>query len=83
MPLYIGKNYGKESAFVQSIFRLKGNDEDALTYALGFLLAHDYEFCDKFVRRLKLAPRHPIGRDYFRSPSGSDRQRLWAPRHSH
>ena len=65
MPLYIGKNYGKESTSVQSIFRLKGNDEDALTYALGFLLAHDYEFCDKFVRRLKLAPRQPIGQDYF------------------
>ena len=65
MPLYIGQNHGKESASVQSIFRLNGDDEDALTYALGFLLAHDNEFCDKFVRRLKLAPRQPIWRDYL------------------
>ena len=64
MPLYIGKNYEEENAPVQSIFRLNGNDEDALTHALGFLLAHDSSFCRTFVRRLRLAPRRPIGEDY-------------------
>ena len=52
MRLYIGKSHrdNKDTATVQSIFRLAGNDEDALTYSLGFLLAHDPVFCKKIVR---------------------------------
>ena len=50
MRLYIGKNHrGKTTKPVQSIFRLSGSNEDALTYALGFLLARDHEFCFKLV----------------------------------
>lgn len=43
MRLFIGKNHDQKvaSAPVQSIFRLAGNNEDVLTYALGFLLARD------------------------------------------
>ena len=51
MRLSIGKNHEGEGHTVQSIFRLIGNDEDALTYALGFLLARDPDFCVKVVRR--------------------------------
>lgn len=50
MRLSIGKNLEKDVRPVQSIFRLIGNDEDALTYALGFLLAHDPDFCVKVIR---------------------------------
>ena len=50
MRLSICKNHQREDRTVQSIFRLIGNDEDALTYALGFLLAHDPLFCVKVVR---------------------------------
>ena len=52
MRLYIGKNYDEKDASVpvQSIFRLAGSDEDALTYALGFLLARDPIFCVELVR---------------------------------
>ena len=48
--LSIGKNYQNEDSTVQSIFRLTGNDEDALTYALGFLLARDPAFCAEVLR---------------------------------
>lgn len=51
MRLYIGKNHESEAASVQSIFRLAGGDEDALTFGLGFLLAHDPSFCAKVLRR--------------------------------
>ncbi len=64
MRLYIGKNHEGKPSSVQSVFRLAGNDEDALTFALGFLLAHDQEFCAKIVRRLRVAPRRPIKPDY-------------------
>ena len=64
MPLYIGKNHQNETSAVQSIFRLAGSDEDALTYSLGFLLAHDYNFCTKLVRCLRVAPRHSLKPDY-------------------
>ncbi len=64
MRLYIGKNHKGKPSPVQSLFRLVGNDEDALTYALGFLLAHDQEFCAKLVRRLHIAPRRPVKPDY-------------------
>ena len=50
MRLYIGKNHQRDDRPVQSLFRLVGNDEDALTYALGFLLAQDPEFCRKVLR---------------------------------
>ena len=50
MRLSIGKNHQGEGRTVQSIFRLIGNDEDALTYALGFLLARDPDFCVKVLR---------------------------------
>ena len=50
MRLSIGKNHDKDTRPVENIFRLGGNDEDALTYALGFLLARDPEFCAKVVR---------------------------------
>lgn len=50
MRISIGKNHQREGRTVQSIFRLIGNDEDALTYALGFLLARDPDFCVKVVR---------------------------------
>ncbi len=63
MALYIGKNH-KKNAPVQSIFRLAGNDEDALTYALGYLLAHDYSLCAKLVRYLRVALRRPLKPDY-------------------
>ncbi len=55
MSLYIGKNH-KDAAPVQSIFRLAGNDEDALTYALGYLLAYDPGFCTDLLRRLRIVP---------------------------
>ncbi len=58
MRLSIGKNHQGEGRTVQSIFRLIGNDEDALTYALGFLLARDPDFCVKVVRLCGIkAPR--------------------------
>ena len=57
MRLYIGKNYPGNTAAVQSVFRLAGSDEDALTFALGFLLAHDTVFCAKLLKGLGVAPR--------------------------
>ena len=64
MQLYIGKDYKEGSSPIQSIFRLIGDDEDALTYALGFLLAHDQDFCAKLVRHLRVAPRHTFKPGY-------------------
>ena len=65
MRLHIGKNHkGKTSNPVQSIFRLAGSDEDALTYALGFLLARDHEFCFKLVKLLGVASRQRLSREY-------------------
>ena len=54
MRLYIGKNHQQADRPVQSVFRLVGNDEDALTYALGYLLAHDPKFCRKVLRLCKV-----------------------------
>ena len=54
MPLFIGKNHGAVAP-VQSLFRLVGNDEDALTYGLGFLMAHDSSFCTKLLRSFGLS----------------------------
>ena len=64
MRLYIGKNHQRDTTPVQSIFRLAGSDEDALTYALGFLLAHDSIFCAKLVRRFGGVPRRSVKPDY-------------------
>lgn len=50
VSLYIGKNHQLETSPIQSIFRLAGNDEDALTFALGYLLAYDPTFCAKIIR---------------------------------
>lgn len=50
---------------VESIFRLKGNDEDSLTYALGFLLARDPELCLKFVRLCGVKPLRSFRGDYI------------------
>ena len=51
MWLFIGKNHDEKivSAPVQSIFRLTGNNEDALNYALGFLLARDAVLCAELM----------------------------------
>ena len=64
MRLHIGKNHQEETAPVQSIFRLAGRDEDALTYALGYLLSHDREFCVKLVRLLGVARGHTLKTGY-------------------
>ena len=64
MQLYIGKNHQGDHTSAQSVFRLSGNDEDALTSALGFLLAHDHAFCARLVRLARIAPRRPIQPDY-------------------
>ena len=64
MSLYIGKNHSADTSPVQSIFRLLGSDEDALTFALGFLLAHDHSFCAQLIRRLRVAPRQTLKSDY-------------------
>ena len=58
MRLYIGKNHKGRTAPVQSIFRLVGSDEDALTYALGFLLARDADFCRALTRLLGVKARN-------------------------
>lgn len=43
---YIGNNY------CHSIFRLLGCDEDALSYALGYLLSIDPSFCISFLKKI-------------------------------
>ena len=63
MSLYIGKNYDSNSP-VQSIFRLTGDDENALTYALGYLLAHDKSFCEKLIQQLNLFRSLQLSEDY-------------------
>jgi len=57
MQLYIGKNYPGNADAVQSVFRLAGGDEDALTFALGFLLAHDSVFCAELLKELGVVSR--------------------------
>ncbi len=52
MNLFIGKNHQGDNSPVQSVFRLAGNDEDALTFALGYLLARDPDFCAKLLSKL-------------------------------
>ena len=63
MRLSIGKNQD-EVAPVQSLFRLVGRDEDALTYSLGFLLAYDPKFCVKLLRSFDLSLPRGFIRNY-------------------
>ena len=49
---------------VRSIFRLAGNDEDALTYGLGYLLALSPAFCSRLLRILGTGFRGFLGNDY-------------------
>ena len=64
MRLYIGKNHKGRTAPVQSIFRLVGSDEDALTFALGFLLSRDAVFCQRLIRLLGVTTRKPFKLGY-------------------
>ena len=64
MQLYIGKNHGERTSPVQSIFRLAGGDEDALSFGLGYLLASDPEFCTKVVRTCGISPPRGLRNDY-------------------
>ena len=66
MRLYMGKNHDEKDASVpvQSIFRLAGSDEDALTYALGFLLARDPIFCVELVRLCGVKAPQSFKHDY-------------------
>lgn len=59
-----GKIARVETAPVQSLFRLVGRDEDALTYSLGFLLAYDPKFCAKLLRFFGLSLPRGFGSDY-------------------
>lgn len=64
----VRENQGKvdlvETSPVQSLFRLVGRDEDALTYGLGFLLAYDPKFCVKLLRSIGLSLPREFGRNY-------------------
>ncbi len=62
--LYIGRNHRGDPDLVRSIFRLLGTDEDALTFALGYLLAHSPSLCANLVRTLGIKLRPPLGNDY-------------------
>lgn len=64
MRLYVGRNHEGDSVPVRSIFRLAGNGEDALTFALGLLLASDAGFSAKLVRSLRVAPRKTFDSSY-------------------
>jgi len=64
MRLFVGKNHQEDNSPVSSIFRLAGNDEDALTSAFGYLLAHDASFCAEVVRRFRLAPPKALNAGY-------------------
>ena len=64
MPLYIGKRYQGATTPVQSIFRLAGSDEDALTYALGYLLAHDVALCSNLLKLLSIPNRRGLKNGY-------------------
>ena len=49
--LYIGKFGDKTRQSCGSVFRLVGRNEDALTYALGYLLSKDPAFCVAFLEQ--------------------------------
>jgi len=50
--IYIGKvdGSGQRPTSCRSVFRLIGNNEDALTYSLGYLLAHDKRLCSDILK---------------------------------
>ena len=66
MRLFIGKNHDEKvaSAPVQSIFRLTGNNEDALTYALGFLIAREPALCVELVSLCGVKPSRAFKDQY-------------------
>ena len=64
MSLFIGKRYEGATVPVQSIFRLAGSDEDALTFALGYLLAHDMDFCKDLLKLLRIRNRNTLNDGY-------------------
>lgn len=63
MNLYVGK-ISESSSPVQSVFGLSRSDENALTRALGYLMARDRTFCREFIRRTGLFPRLRLGSNY-------------------
>ncbi len=64
MRLHMGKNHGEKTAPVQSIFRLVGDDEDALSFGLGYLLAYDPDFCVRVIRACDISPPRALRSDY-------------------
>ena len=64
MRLFIGKNHQSDASPVRSVFRLAGNDEDALTFALGYLLAQDATFCAQLMRQFRIAPPKTLNAGY-------------------
>ena len=64
MRLFIGKNHQITPSPVRSIFRLAGKDEDALTFAFGYLLAHDDTFCAQVLRTFRIAPPKVLSDGY-------------------
>ena len=64
MRLFIGKNHQIDPSPVRSIFRLAGKDEDALTFALGYLLAHDDAFCDQVLRTFRISSTKVLSAGY-------------------
>ena len=64
MRLFVGKNHKGEVFPVRSIFRLAGNDEDALTFAFGYLLAHDAAFCAEVMRQFRIASPEALNAGY-------------------
>ncbi|MDD9995747.1 MAG: hypothetical protein OXS35_08425 [Dehalococcoidia bacterium] len=64
MRLHIGKNHGETTIAVQSVFRLIGDDEDALSFGLGYLLAYDPDFCVRVIRACGVSPPRALRIDY-------------------
>ena len=84
MRLHIGKNHwGKTSNPVQSIFRLAGSDEDALTYALGFLLAHDPQFLYQASPAFARWPSPFTQSKLFYTSTRGNRSEVWPPGYRH
>ena len=64
MRLFIGKNHEIDPFPVRSIFRLAGKDEDALTFAFGYLLAQDAVFCAQVLQTLHIVPPKVLSGGY-------------------
>ena len=43
---------------------LSSPHDEVLTFALGFLLAHDHSFCTELVQHLRIAPRQTLSSVY-------------------